>query len=59
MRALRMCKSTKCAKFFFVASFLGVSSYVMYKSLDQLRNEELNNSYFALLEFVIFHVLVQ
>ena len=32
----------------------------MYKSIDQLSSEDLNNLFFALLEFVIvFHVLVQ
>ena len=46
--------------FFFVVFFLGVSSYVMYKSIDQLSDEYLNNCCFASLEFdIVFHVLVQ
>ena len=54
-----MRKSTKCAEVLFVV-FLGVSSYVMYKSIDQLSDDYLNNCCFASLEFdIVFHVLVQ
>ena len=47
-------------RIFLLCCFLGVSSYVTYRSIDQLSNEDLNNCCLASLEFdIVFHVLVQ
>ena len=47
-------------RIFLLCCFLGVSSYMMYKSIDQLSDEDLNNCCSASLEFdTVFHVLVR